>query len=206
MKQGVAARYHHKGKRRQHMKPTHPLRELQDNQGKNNQVKKGPIITKLLLSLAKLLNHLTKQLNHFTNQLNHLTNQLNHLTNQLQHINLNNPLKLLSLNKHLKLLSLNKPLKLLSLNKPLKLLYLNKSPNLKHQIRLSLYKLPHKGKLGLSIQLRRKHCWQSLSHGDIENLSSVFAVSWGTHVNLEGRNCLFDCLLCFWVQDCTALP
>ncbi|CAL2270228.1 unnamed protein product [Prunus armeniaca] len=151
-------RYHHKGKRRHHIKPTHPLRELQDNQGKNNQsyqrLKKGAIITKLLLSLAKLLNHLTKQLNHLnhlTNQLNHLTNQLNHLTNQLQHLNLNKPLKLLSLNKHLNLLSLNKPLKLLSLNKPLKLLCLKKCPNLKLQIRLSLYKLLHKGKLGLSL-------------------------------------------------------
>ncbi|KAI5351253.1 hypothetical protein L3X38_004144 [Prunus dulcis] len=205
-------RYHHRGKRRQHIKPTHQLRELQDNQGKNNQsyqrLKKGPIITKHLLSLTKLLNHLTNQLNHLklllsltkllnhlTNHLNHLTNQLNHLkhlslNNHLKHLSLNKPLKLLSLNKHLKLLSLNKPLKLLSLNKPLKLLCLNKPPNLKNQIRLSPYKLPHKGKLGLSLQLRGKTSRQSLSHEDIENLSSVFAVSWGTHMFL-GRNCLF---------------
>ncbi|CAL2229789.1 unnamed protein product [Prunus armeniaca] len=184
------------------------------------RLEKGLIITKHLLSLTKLLNHLTNQLNHLklllslTKPLNHLTkqlNHLNHLTNQLKHLkhlslnnhfkhlNLNKPLKLLSLNKHLKLLSLNKhlkllslnkPLKLLCLNKPLKLLCLNKPPNLKNQIRLILYKLPHKEKLGLSLQLRGKPSWQSLSHGDIENLSSVFAVSWGTHMFL-GRNCLF---------------
>ncbi|CAL2276390.1 unnamed protein product [Prunus armeniaca] len=35
MMQGVAARYHHKGKRREHLKATHQLKELQDNQGRN---------------------------------------------------------------------------------------------------------------------------------------------------------------------------
>ncbi|CAL8174547.1 unnamed protein product [Prunus armeniaca] len=78
------------------------------------RLQKGPINTKLLLSLAKLLNHLTNQLNHLKLLLS-LTKLLNHLTKQL------NQLKHLNLNNHLKNLSLNSPLKLLNLNKHLKL-------------------------------------------------------------------------------------
>ncbi|PQQ00781.1 uncharacterized protein Pyn_40488 [Prunus yedoensis var. nudiflora] len=124
-----------------------------------------PIITKHLLSLTKLLNHLTIQLKH----LKHLC--LTKLLNHLKHLSLNNHLKHLSLNKPMKLLSLNKPLKLLSLNKRLKQLCFNNPPSLKNQIRLGLYKLPHKGKLGLSLQLRGKPSWQ------IEKLLKVSRIS-----------------------------
>ena len=104
---------------------------------------------------------MTKLLNHLINHLNHLTNQLNHL-NHLSLTKLNN--HLLNQLNHVKHLSLNKRLKLLCLNKP---------PSLNNQIRLGLYKLPHKGKLGLSLQLRGKPSWEGLSHGDIEKLTSV---------------------------------
>ncbi|PQQ05459.1 hypothetical protein Pyn_17937 [Prunus yedoensis var. nudiflora] len=109
--------------------------------------------------MTKLLNHLINHLNHLTNHLNHLTNQPSQPfeSNQAQQPSHQpaQPSKHLSLNNHLKLLCLNKP------------------PSLKNQIHLCLYKLPYKGKLGLSLQLRGKPSWQSLSHGNIENLSSV---------------------------------
>ncbi|CAL2277058.1 unnamed protein product [Prunus armeniaca] len=159
------------------------------------RLQKGPINTKLLLSLAKLLNHLTNQLNHLklllsltkTPQPSHQAaqpTQASQFEQPSQESQFEQSSEASQFEQASQAVSLNKPLKLLSLNKPLKLLCLNKSPNLKHQIRLSIYKLPHKGKLSLSLQL-------SLSHGDIENLSYVFVVSWGTHVFL-GKNSLFD--------------